>query len=285
MSTKSIGLILLVGGILAVPVIAAWVYPHPVSEVATPDAKAVPVVQSSSESSPAVAADNEPDEPDPTDVEPSCIWGASKNLCDGRLRDGEWVVTQCGECINLVGEGAILRVDVYHNVEPCCDDATVPCDDTESLVGELFIKGEYHIRLNGPCPVRGWWQGSWDWYNGTIWPIATGWLDGTLGTGTHRVPICPTGYPGQRCGDKCETCYMAEFDEEEGRWIIHVEGSMVGEVANIEEYAGCMVRVMIQGFFVAPSTADGTPIPPNEVEDGWTFCGTMDGVLDCPCED
>jgi hypothetical protein len=281
MSKRSIGLILLVGGILAVPVVA-WVYPHPVAEVATPDTQAVPVMQSTSESSPVVEG-APPDEFTAEGMDPSCIWGVSKNLCDGRLYGGKWDIVKCGECVNLVGLESKLEVRMLHNPDPCCDLSTTPCDEAEKLYGVLVGKGEYHIRLNKPCPIRGWWQTPWDVYTQTgTKPIASGWLDGTLGTGTHRVPKCPDITPEyRRCGDKCETCYMAEFDAsvKPGRWIIHVEGSMVGKTVN-----ECQVRVTMQGFFVAPADKEGMPIPPNELEKGWTFCGTVDGVLDCPCK-
>ena len=276
MSTKNLGLLLLVGGILVVPV-AAWIFPHPVADVAAPDAKAIQAPQSTSESSPAVEAVSSP-------VQPTCIWGVSKNLCNGSLRFGDWVVTQCGPCINLVGVDALLEVRVNHNTDPCCDTVDIPCDDAEKLVGVLVAKGEYHIRLNDPCPVRGWWQTPWDLYSVDGPLLASGWLDGTIGTGTHRVPLCISPGPVQRCGDKCEVCYMAEFDasSEPGRWIIHVEGSMVGTVLE-GQYAGCLVQVTMQGFFTAPADADGLPVPPNKIEAGWKFCGTADGVLDCPC--
>ena len=282
MSMKNFGLLLLVGGILAVPV-AAWIYPHSVADVAVPNVPAVQVPQLTSESESAPAVDAAP----PL-VEPSCIWGFSKNLCNGHLRGGQWVVTHCGPCVTLVGQDAKLEVRVLHNPDPCSETSIIPCDDTESLIGVLIGKGDYHIRLNGPCPVRGWWQTPWDLIDADGLNLATGWLDGTLGTGTHRVPLCPSPGPvPDRCGDKCELCYMAEFDNsfDPGRWIIHVEGSMVGTViADQHVYAGCMVRVTMQGFFVAPADSDGLPIPPDQVENGWTFCGTADGVLDCPCE-
>jgi hypothetical protein len=277
MSKRSIGLILLVGGILAVPVVA-WVYPHPVAEVATPDTQAVPVMQSTSESSPVVEG-APPDEFAPEGMEPSCIWGVSKNLCNGTLRGGKWDIVKCGECVNLVGLESKLEVRMLHNQDPCCEFSTVPCDEAEKLQGILVGAGEFHIRLNEPCPVRGWWQMPWDVYESTgTKPIATGWLDGTLGTGTHRVPKCRVPWPEERrCGDKCETCYMAEYNPKTNQWIIHVEGSMVGKT--IKE---CQVRVTMQGFFTAPADKKGLPIPPSKKE--WTFCGTVDGVLDCPCK-
>jgi hypothetical protein len=286
MSRKRIGLVFLVGGILAIPVVAAWMYPHPASEATTPDVKAIPELKATSETPPSIAADPS-EETAEAEVEPTCIWGVSKNLCKGSLTDGKWVITKCEdiECVNLVGMESKLTVRVLHNTDPCCDFSTVPCDDTESLVGVLVGKGEYHIRLNRPCPIRGWWQTPWDIYTpDQVRPLATGWLDGTLGTGTHRVPRCPSVTPDQRCGDKCELCYMAEFDasSEPGRWIIHVEGSMVGEVLR-GEYEGCLMRVTMQGFFVAPADDAGMPIPPDKFERGWEFCGTADGVLECKC--
>lgn len=277
MSTKRIGLLLVVGGILAVPVIAAWIYPHPVAEATVPDVKAVLAPQSTSESSPVVEAA-------PAPIEPSCIIGFSKNLCNGKLASGKWDITKCGDCINLVGVDAKLEVNVQHNTDPCSETSVIPCDETTGLGERLTLSalGEFHLRLNGPCFGRGWWQAPWTLQN-PGGQIATGWLDGTMGTGTHRVPACISPSPGQRCGDKCESCYMTEVDISSipGRWFIHFEGSMVGTVLE-GVHAGCLVRVTIQGYFTAPTGYDGLPIPPSETE--WTFCGTADGVLDCPCQ-
>ncbi len=39
----------------------------------------------------------------------------------------------------------------------------------------------------------------------------------------------------------------------------------------------------LPGFFVAPADADSRPTAPIDAVNAWTFCGTADGVLECPC--
>jgi hypothetical protein len=217
---------------------------------------------------------------------PVCLVGFSKNLCEGRLAGGRWQTVGCptDPCLTLVGNGARLKLAVKNNPDPCCDTSTVPCDEAPDVSGVMEAVLDFRIRLNQPCPVRGCWEGTWNIFSGSVLPIASGGIEGTLGVGTHRVPECVTPGPPARCGDRCERCYAAEFDGtfDPGRWIIHVEGSMRGRVSQ-GPHAGCLVCVTMQGYYVAPAGDDGLPLPPDVTAVGWTFCGTADGVLECEC--
>ena len=219
---------------------------------------------------------------------PVCIVGFSKNLCNGSLTGGLWKRVECQfpiDCTTLVGTGALLKVNMLNNPEICGPGIADTCDEAPDVSGDFQAKLDFRIRLNGPCPVRGCWEGKWNLFDGgpiTI-PIASGDIEGTLGVGTHRVPPCLTPV-GVRCGDECERCYNAQLSPVINplSWTIHVEGSIRGKVLQ-GKHAGCQVCVTMQGYFVAPAGADGLPIPPDQIASGWSFCGTADGVLECDC--
>ena len=225
----------------------------------------------------------------PLDNNPAvCLVGFSKNLCNGNLTGGLWKRVQCTTpiaCKTLIGTDAQLRVNMRNNPDLCDPNGVATCDEAPDVSGVFVAKLNFRVRLNGPCPVRGCWEGTWTLFGDgpVIFPIASGNIEGTLGVGTHRVPLCVTPVPG-RCGDPCERCYNAQLDPnvEPPRWIIHVEGSMRGTVSQ-GQHAGCRVCVTVQGYFVAPADADGNLIPPNVTPTGWSFCGTADGVLECDC--
>lgn len=213
-----------------------------------------------------------------------CLVGFSKNLCNGTLTGGLWKRVECDfpiACTTLVGTNSLLRVNMLNNLEICGPGFTDTCDEAPDVMGVFQANLNFRIRLNGPCPVRGCWEGTWKLFGDTPLPIASGNMEGTLGVGTHRVPPCITPV-GVRCGDDCERCYNAQLDTTvfPPRWIIHAEGSIRGTVSQ-GKHAGCRVCVTMQGYFVAQADADGNLIPPDDAP--WTFCGTADGVLECDC--
>lgn len=227
---------------------------------------------------------------DPLDTgRPVCIVGFSKNLCPGNLSGGNWKVVECLDpqgniCTTLVGTDSLLRVTMRNNPDFCLSPITATCDEAPDVSGDFQAKLGFRIRLNGPCPVRGCWEGTWNLFDGgplTI-PIASGSIEGTLGVGTHRVPSPCLVPVGARCGDDCESCRNATFDPELNQWSIHVEGSIRGTVLQ-GKHAGCTVCVTMQGYFLAPADREGNPIPPDQTGSGWFFCGTADGVLECEC--
>lgn len=218
---------------------------------------------------------------------PLCILGFSKNMCDGELTGGDWKTVSCdvsppGPCSTLVGTNATLSVTLQNNPDTCGTISELPCDEAPDVVGQFNAALDFRIRLNENCPVRGCWEGTWEITGAIEPPIASGGIEGTLGVGTHRVPACPAP---NACDTQCETCYAAVFDDskEPAFWTFHVEGSMRGLVLE-GEHAGCRVCVTMQGYFVAEAGTDGSPLPPDETIAGaWTFCGTIDGVLECDC--
>lgn len=44
-------------------------------------------------------------------------------------------------------------------------------------------------------------------------------------------------------------------------------------------FKGCQIRWSFQGEFTARETVNGPTAP----SDQWKFCGTVNGVLECPC--
>jgi hypothetical protein len=229
---------------------------------------------------------------DPADRAPSgpvCIDGFSKNLCQGRLSNGVWTEVTCTKpdgtvCRTLIGEGATLAVSVRSNPDVC--DPTAPagrCDETPDLEGPLMAVLNFRLRRDAPCPVRGCWEGRFHWSHSALDVIiARGSTQGTLGVGSHRSALCINDDgTAEQCGPECENCYAAYFDATTGLWRIHVEGSLRGRVL-AGPHRNCRICVTLQGEFEAPGGPDG-PQPPASGTPGWRFCGTMDGVLECPC--
>ncbi len=224
------------------------------------------------------------DTPSTSDVlppKPFCLEGVSKDLCQGKLVGGQWTLTQCAQpgqptCVTLVGKGAILTVSVRKNPGQCSPEAL--CDETVDLDGTLRALLDFRLRRDNPCAVRGSWGGTTQVIGSPGLPVIQGQLRGTVGVGSHRMAFCDTAAP---CGRDCETCYEAFFEPAIGRWRIHVEAHLRGRIVN-GIHKGCMVSVSLQGYFTAPGDPLG-PIPPTAGASPWEFCGTADGVLECPC--
>ncbi|MFO0840102.1 MAG: hypothetical protein U1D55_16465 [Phycisphaerae bacterium] len=219
----------------------------------------------------------------------ACLIGVSKNLCQGILMNGVWHVNACGNagtvaCRTLEGTGAILSVQVLNNGDGCLNvtPLNVPCDESPTLSGPMVALVDMKLRLGTPCQTRGFWNGAFN-LSGSVLPvvIASGTMEGTAGVGTDRPVRCLSTTPTPTCGSACETCAASRFDATNGRWSIPVEGVVRGRVM-VGPHAGCMLRLTLSGTLDAPVAATG-PIPPDQLNTGWFFCGAMDGMLECAC--
>ena len=197
-----------------------------------------------------------------------CIVGVSKNLCGGGLSGGNWSPFRCigpnqVQCNTLKGTGVAFGT-------PLRTDGN-SCDEARELDGNLRNVINVNVRQHPSLRGEGSIKGTFDLLRqGSV--IAQGQINGTLGVSTHRKSC-----DGQ-CGKDCERCHAAFFDATQGLWTIHSEGFMDGRISEGRS-KGCQIRWSYQGQFTAKGTASGPTAPGNE----WKFCGTLNGVLECPC--
>lgn len=208
---------------------------------------------------------------------PVCLFAISKDLCDARLFDGTWGIPFCqqgGEnCNNLVGEDATFNGLLASSSGTCGEFESVPCDEAEAFGGILEATVDVRSQRHTACKARGSWDGKFR----IVTPasatlLADGDLVGTLGVGTHR-PACQSN----NCSKDCERCHdarrLANFD-----WEIGSEGTLKGRVV-AGAFAGCSFTMSFQGDFIADGDSRGPQVP----DPAWTFCGTLEGVMECPC--
>lgn len=197
-----------------------------------------------------------------------CLVGVSKNLCEGSLGGGVWSPLKCigpkqVKCSTLTGTGTGLGSPVKTSGNNC--------DEAQELDGNLRTTLNVNLRQHPPLLEEGSFGGKFDLLKGGG-IIASGTINATLGVGTHR-PACDA-----TCGKDCEKCYDASFNPSAQAWNIGTEGFMDGQVT-AGVFKGCRIRWSFQGRFTAKGTQSG-PTPPGPA---WKFCGTVDGVLECPC--
>ncbi len=220
----------------------------------------------------------------------SCILGFSKDLCDAQLSGGDWHEIGCPDptgtdaCLNLTGRGAMLSGYLASNADLCNPNQVAGvCDEVPELAGPFVMRFDVNLRRNGACRAKGTWRATLT-LSDPVLPVVTlvGRGAGTIGTGSHRPAICPSpGGPVISCGPDCESCGMAVYDPATGTWSMHVEGALRGRV-RFGPHAGAIVTVTIQGTLRAPGTPEG-PVPPDVTAVPWTFCGTLDGVVEDRC--
>jgi hypothetical protein len=202
---------------------------------------------------------------------PDCLYGFSKDFCDGLLTYGVLHQTTCpdGSCDTAFVQDATLTLPLQRNFTLCSSDGK--CDEAELKDGKLKVAVNYTLRLNKPCKYRGCIEGSGTLYcnDGTQY---TGTFMGTLGAGTHRNFVCPKARTGF-----CEKCVDAEFVREYGAWRIGWEASFHGirtDAATDDE-----VCISLSGDFYAPGNQDGIFDPSGNFP---TF-GTADGTWGVSC--
>lgn len=178
-------------------------------------------------------------------------------------------------CNNLVGNDATFRAPLTPSNGRCGEDPLnlVPCDEAPYLFGTLVVDADVRTQRHTPCKARGSWDGPFRIYNSLGIAYATGNLVATLGMGTHREAC-----HDDSCSKLCETCHDARVVSSNYDWQIGSEGTIQGRV-QAGPYAGCSFTGSFQGDFQANGDSRG-PQAPN---DTWKFCGTLEGVLECPC--
>lgn len=208
---------------------------------------------------------------------PVCLYAFSKDLCNANLTGPNWSLPICTVgggigCNNLVGLDATFRGPITATAGVCGDfiDPLVPCDEAPSFGGELVATVGVRTQRHTNCKARGSWDGSFRIVSHGV-SIATGNLVATMGMGTHRE-ACENA----SCSQRCEVCHDARFNGT--GWDIGSEGTLKGRV-QAGPYAGCSFTASFQGDFAANGDTRGplAPLP------AWSFCGTLEGVLECPC--
>ncbi len=236
--------------------------------VGTSDVKAAPVAAAAAATAPQISVF-------PT---PACLYGISKDLCDGLLQPNPRIIQSCDQfgCRTLSGVNETLGASVSINPD-LCTGPTSPtaghCDQIQ-LNGGLRLYGfNFDLKINDPCKYRGCWTSKFriDYEDGTV---VSGTASGTLGVGTHRQ-TCSTADP---CGEDCESCQDTGFDPNTGMWNIGLEGCLNGAYLGMNCATVCMT---ISGDL----TAAGNNIGITDIETAtFRFCGALDGVARIECE-
>jgi hypothetical protein len=211
---------------------------------------------------------------------PICLYAFSKNLCSASLSGGLWGLPFCTTgggtgCNNLFGTSAGFRAPLTNHGGRCGDPLSpVPCDEAPDFIGTLAADVDVRTQRHTPCKARGSWEGPFRIHDSNGLAFATGNLVGTLGMGTHRKTECTDA----SCSQDCETCHDAQVISHNFDWQIGSEGTLRGRVQS-GRYAGCTFTASFQGDFTANGDSRG-PQTPNPI---WKYCGTLEGVLECPC--
>lgn len=217
--------------------------------------------------------------------DPRCVFGVSKDVCKGEFSSGgarEFACTRNGvDCRTVIVEDNIFKF-ILRQSPGRCADPTFPehgvCDEVKELDGTVVIRSAFTLRENLPCRYRGSWNGAFELHTDEGM-VATGTAAGTLGTGSHRSPTCPTNAP---CGFDCERCYGVTFIPDPsgltGTWRVELEGTLDGIITG-GTFASSEIVVTVQGFLSTPGTVNG----PSDFTK-WDFCGTTDGVVLAKCE-
>lgn len=220
---------------------------------------------------PASAQDAEP--------APLCLYAFSKDICSAGLSGGTWSLPTCAVggpgCNNLVGLDARFSGPLASSGGRCGDPLNpVPCDEAPDFTGTLVAEVDVRSQRHTNCKARGSWEGPFRLVDALGSSFASGDLVATLGVGTHRRTC-----NGAACSEDCETCHDARYiTSPVVGWEIGAEGTLRGRVES-GRYAGCTFTASFQGDFQANGDSRG-PLAP---QDTWRYCGSLEGVLECPC--
>jgi len=197
-----------------------------------------------------------------------CLRGVSKNFCTATLKDGQWPPKPCAgtHCSIWDGVNSVLTIPLT--------SGGAPCDEAANLASTVKVSPlQGRIRRNPALRSEGFLEGTFILLSGNN-QVGSGSFNSTVGVGTHRVVQCH----GATCGKECEKCY--DVQQVGTSWRIGTEGFFQGEVS-AGPFKGCLIRWSFQGTYTAPAQpGTAEPMPPGS---GWNLCGTIDGVLDCPC--
>jgi hypothetical protein len=202
-------------------------------------------------------------------AQPTCVYGVSKSLCKARL-EANWPVLSCGA--NATGTGCTTANAHQASLMGLISPGDPTCDEVPDLDGDtLSASLAGTLRLQLPKPYRGALVGRFSILQGAM-AVAAGTFDGTLGVGTHHPAHCEC-----TSGSSCEPCDLATYNPSSQTWSIHSEGFLEGSfTAGARQ--GCKLHWSYAGTFTAPGTEKGPLLTAP-----WDFCGTVDGVLECPC--
>ncbi|HEV3077191.1 MAG TPA: hypothetical protein VHB47_22405 [Thermoanaerobaculia bacterium] len=210
-----------------------------------------------------------------------CLVGVSKDLCNVRVLPlGR--LTKLFECTHGPCTCTPPGCKTIENPERLVGSLqpNARCDETTPDLNGATLTSDatFVLRLNPPLPQRGFWSAPFS----LVGPggTAAGTINATLGVGTHRKACdtrCDAKCEGNCPGASCEDCYDVVFDPVGKVWKTHTEGTMEGTISK-GRYATCKIHWSFQGAFTSAGAAAGPPEPNFR-----SFCGTIDGVLECPC--
>ncbi|MFT3686191.1 MAG: hypothetical protein QM783_14925 [Phycisphaerales bacterium] len=238
--------------------------PAPSSPTPAATAPAVAAVAASAEK-PAAAAEAR-----------DCIYGMSKDACEGRLKGESQYFTGC--------DAGPLPCRTYHLNDAKFDlylassnltCSTTPeserglCDEFRNETdGRFDARVSVVLRQQEPCRFRGTIDGEAT-YRMNSGPVYSGKIIGLIGSGADRVPACHTEVPIARC----ESCLDIQFvkDADPTYWRLGTE--IIFEGVRTDIATGERLRLNISGSFTSNGGRDG-PERLNE----YRFIGTADGV-------
>ncbi len=221
-----------------------------------------------------------------SDLAPSfaraCVQALSKNICDSELASVAPQIDGChGDCRTLFVPDATWRLPMRSNRQNCLPcSGPGQCDEVPEKDGSLEAYIRYTLRLNGPCPSRGCFEGRWV-HRTEDGLVYSGRVTGTMGAGTHRFNQWCCESSADRT---CERCLDVEFipsaDQTTGTWRIGVEATFEGWLEGSGEPIPDKMHFSLSGDFYAPGDTSGPYI-----FDGysWRFSGTADGVHNDYC--
>jgi hypothetical protein len=215
-----------------------------------------------------------PIDPGPIAAVPDCIYGISKDVCEGRLKGEREYTTGCDTgttpCRTYhLDEAAWEFPLVSSNLRCATNDQSRRglCDELgDRSDGRFVARVNLALREQEPCRFRGTIDGEATYYmnDGSVYE---GKLIGVIGVGADRTPACSTD--AVSCEDCLDIQWINNFDP--GSWRFGVEVIFDGRRTDIAN--GERVRLNISGNLNTPGGVGG----PDRLN-AYRFIGTADGM-------
>jgi hypothetical protein len=219
--------------------------------------------------------------PQPLPQVRDCLYGISKDACQGRLSGDQQYETGCDSApiacrtyhldnaaweFPLVSSNLRCATNQYHH--------SGLCDEFQDRTDGRFISTvSVALRLQETCRFRGTITGRGTYYmaDGSEY---SGRIIGVIGAGADRVPACTAISPRS-----CESCLDTQFIDsvDPGTWKFGVE--VIFEGTRVDQPTGDRVRLNITGDLVTQGDLNG----PFRLH-SYDFVGTADGVLTHVCQ-
>ncbi|HYD00824.1 MAG TPA: hypothetical protein VEB22_06310 [Phycisphaerales bacterium] len=207
-----------------------------------------------------------------------CVYGISKDTCEGRLKGDSFYQTGCDDapipCRTFHLDNAAWEFPLVSSNLNC---ATTPfshqgwCDEfRERTDGRFLGRVSLIIREQETCRYRGTIDGEGE-YSMNDGSVYRGRLVGVYGIGADRAPACSTD------ARSCENCLDVQWIQaEQPYWRFGVE--VIFDGYRVDQPTGERIRLNISGSLTTP----GGPGAPDKLY-SYRFSGTADGVLIYTC--